>query len=49
MPQARTYGGGCHCGWVNYEVTTSLEPVFSCDCSICQKRAALWSFFGLRG
>ena len=41
MPEMRTYGGGCHCGRVRYEVATSLEPVIDCNCSICQKRGAL--------
>jgi hypothetical protein len=42
--EARTYTGGCHCGKVRYEVTTALDPVLDCNCSICQKRAALWTY-----
>lgn len=38
------YRGGCHCGGVRYEVETTLEPVMSCNCSICQKRGALLTF-----
>jgi hypothetical protein len=38
------YRGGCHCGRVRYEVETALEPVLSCNCSICQKRGALLTF-----
>ena len=44
MPDTQTYGGGCHCGRVRYQVTTNLEPVYSCNCSICQKRGALWTY-----
>ena len=36
--------GGCHCGRVRYEVETDLTPVVSCNCSICQKRGALWTY-----
>jgi hypothetical protein len=28
----------------DYEVETRLEPVLSCNCSICQKRGALLTF-----
>jgi len=38
------YRGGCHCGRVRYEVETALDPVMSCNCSICQKRGALLTF-----
>ncbi len=44
MSEARTYTGGCHCGKVRYEVETSLTPVLDCNCSICQKRGALWTY-----
>lgn len=44
MPEIRTYNGGCHCGQVQYEVTTGLEPVVECNCTICSKRGALWTF-----
>jgi hypothetical protein len=44
MPENKTYTGGCHCGRVRYEVTTDLAMVGSCNCSICQKRGALWAF-----
>ncbi len=42
--EARTYTGGCHCGKVRYEVETALTPVLDCNCSICQKRGALWTY-----
>jgi hypothetical protein len=44
MPDPRTYSGGCHCGRVQYEVTTDLAQVMSCNCSICSKRGSLLSF-----
>ena len=45
--EARTYTGGCHCGKVRYEVETALTPVLDCNCSICQKRGALWTMSSL--
>jgi hypothetical protein len=44
MPVMKTYTGGCHCGEVRYETTTDLAMVVSCNCSICTKRGALWTF-----
>jgi hypothetical protein len=44
MPQSTKYTGGCHCGAVRYEVETTLDPVISCNCSICRKRGALMAF-----
>ncbi len=46
MPEAKTYSGGCHCERVRYRVTTELASVVACNCSICMKRGALWSFVG---
>jgi hypothetical protein len=44
MAETKTYTGGCHCGEVRFEVTADLGSVVSCNCSICQKRGALWAF-----
>ena len=44
MAEPRTYTGGCHCGAVRFEVTAALDPVISCNCSICQKRGLLLIF-----
>lgn len=48
MSESRTYTGGCHCGKVRYQVATSLDPILACNCSICQKRGALWTYVGLQ-
>lgn len=47
MTEAQTYTGGCHCGQVRFEVTTDLNPVLDCNCSLCQKRGALWTYVDL--
>jgi len=39
-----TKTGGCHCGQVRYDVTADLSQVMACNCSICMKRGALWTF-----
>jgi hypothetical protein len=36
-----TYGGGCHCARVRFEVTTDLERVTECNCSICTRKGYL--------
>lgn len=46
MADPTTHRGGCHCGKVRYEVTTDLARVLTCNCSICQKRGALWTYVG---
>jgi len=44
MPEPKTYVGSCHCGQVRYEVTTDLEQVLECNCSICSRAGYLLSF-----
>jgi hypothetical protein len=44
MAETKTHTGGCHCGEVRFEVTLDLGAVVACNCSICQKRGALWCF-----
>ena len=44
MSDAKNYSGGCHCGQVRYDVTADLGSVAACNCSICVKRGALWTF-----
>jgi hypothetical protein len=44
MATARTYGGGCHCGRVRYEVMTDPTQAIACNCSKCAKHG-LWLTF----
>jgi hypothetical protein len=44
MAEPKTYTGGCHCGEVRFEVTADISNVMACNCSLCQKRGALWVF-----
>ena len=44
MAEQKRYRGGCHCGAVRYEMTASFDTVLSCNCSICRKRGALWTY-----
>ena len=44
MPDTKNYSGGCHCGQVRYDVTADLGSVMACNCSICTKRGAIWTF-----
>jgi hypothetical protein len=44
MSDAKTYLGGCHCGRVRYEATTSPDEAIACNCSVCAKHG-LWLTF----
>ncbi|HXG78079.1 MAG TPA: GFA family protein [Methyloceanibacter sp.] len=44
MAGKQIYEGGCHCGRVRYRAKASLERVLDCNCSICRKRGALWTY-----
>jgi hypothetical protein len=44
MAETKNYTGGCHCGEIRFEVTADINNVVACNCSICQKRGALWCF-----
>ncbi|NEQ19186.1 MAG: GFA family protein [Microcoleus sp. SIO2G3] len=37
----KNYRGSCHCGKVQFEVTTNLERVVRCNCSLCSRRGAI--------
>lgn len=37
----RNYHGSCHCGRVRFRVTTSIDTVVECNCSICTRKGAL--------
>lgn len=36
-----TYHGSCHCGRVKFSVTTNIDKIVSCNCSICTKKGVL--------
>lgn len=35
------YTGSCHCGAVQFAITTDFPELTTCDCSICQRKNAL--------
>jgi hypothetical protein len=35
----------CHCGAVKIEVPHPPEQLTSCNCSMCRRRGALWSYY----
>ncbi|HEY8576797.1 MAG TPA: GFA family protein [Devosia sp.] len=37
MPEAQTYRGQCHCGAVQYDVSTALDGMGDCNCSRCRR------------
>lgn len=37
----KIYHGRCHCGGIRFSVTTKIDKVVSCNCSICTKKGAL--------
>lgn len=37
--------GSCHCGAVQIEVPTEPTAATMCNCSICRRLGALWSFY----
>ena len=37
--------GSCECGGVRIELDDTPEDVTECNCSICRRYAALWSYF----
>jgi hypothetical protein len=44
MAERSVHRGGCHCGKVRFEVTTDLNKILACNCSICAKQG-LWLTF----
>ena len=36
-----TYHGRCHCGRIKFKVTTVIDKVVACNCSICTKKCVL--------
>ena len=37
----QTYPGSCHCGRIQFRVTTDLASVTVCNCSMCDKKGFL--------
>ncbi len=37
-----THHGSCHCGRVKFELTSTIDRVMECNCSICRRKGALW-------
>lgn len=37
----KTYRGSCHCGKVQFEIQSALEPAMRCNCSLCTRRGAV--------
>jgi hypothetical protein len=37
----KQYGGQCHCGKVKFSVTTNLESVNRCNCSLRSRKGAI--------
>jgi hypothetical protein len=35
--------GSCHCGALQFEVRTALEPAARCNCSLCRRKGAVMS------
>ena len=44
MTDAKSLTGGCHCGAIRFEAAADLAQVIACNCSICMKRGAMWTF-----
>ena len=40
-------GGSCHCGAVQIRVTSLPDELNDCQCEHCQKRGALWAYYGV--
>lgn len=38
-----THHGSCHCGRVTFELTSKLDRVMECNCSICRRAGAIWA------
>ncbi|TCM39404.1 GFA family protein [Novosphingobium sp. ST904] len=39
--------GSCHCGAVTVELTGDPHDVCDCNCSVCRRLGALWSYHSL--
>jgi hypothetical protein len=41
MRPRATHQGHCHCGGVQFRITTEFPELTTCDCSICRRKNAL--------
>ena len=39
--ELKTYRGSCHCGKVQFEIESTLDPSKRCNCSLCRRRGAI--------
>jgi hypothetical protein len=39
--EMKTYRGACHCGKIQFEIRSTLEPAKRCNCSLCKRRGAV--------
>src|SRR4029450_9485830 len=39
--EMKTHRGACHCGKVQFEIQSTLEPSNRCNCSLCRRRGAV--------
>ncbi|MFK7865493.1 MAG: GFA family protein [Pseudohongiellaceae bacterium] len=37
----KQFEGSCHCGAIQFKVTTNFPELTTCDCSICRRKNAL--------
>ncbi len=38
-------GTACHCGAVRFEISQAPSWVLDCNCTLCRRHAALWSYY----
>jgi hypothetical protein len=39
--ELKTYHGSCHCGKVQFEIQSTLDPAVRCNCSLCKRKNAV--------
>ncbi len=39
--QMNRYRGACHCGRVQFEIESTLDPAMRCNCSLCRRKGAV--------
>jgi hypothetical protein len=38
----------CHCGAVRFEIAEAPEWVLDCNCTLCRRYGALWSYYAIK-